>query len=110
MKPGYVYVLKQDGAAKIKIGHTVNIARRKQQLQTGNDSLLRIYAYKRFPDMVKAENTIHHVLSAYRTTYNRRNEWFRFVPDVEHLVDIIFNRKPATPLENIQLTRLGLIT
>jgi hypothetical protein len=107
--PGYVYVLKKHGEARIKVGHGIKVDRRLKQLQTGNDVKLLIYAIKFYTDRIKAESAIHNVLSAYRTTYNRKNEWFKLTPDSQHLIDIIFGKKQATAIELQRLQRLQLL-
>ncbi len=107
--PGYVYILKKYGEAKIKVGHGIKVDRRLKQLQTGNDVLLEVYATKFYTRRITAETAIHDVLSAYRTTYTRRNEWFRLTPDSQHIIDIIFGKKQATEAEIQRLTRLRLL-
>lgn len=107
--PGYVYVLKKHGEDKVKIGHGVKVDRRLKQLQTGNDVKLEIYAQKYYTKRITTESAIHNVLSAYRTTYNRKNEWFRLTPDSQHLIDIIFGKKQATDVELQRLKRLRLL-
>ncbi len=102
---GFVYAIHQVGTDKYKIGHGVNVQRRLQQLQTGNDTKLVIYATLYYEDRIAAEKRIHEVFSAYR----RSGEWFRLDRQAKHLLDIIFKKEQPTELESQQLARLQLL-
>lgn len=101
-KAGFVYAIT-DGT-KYKIGHGVNVTRRLQQLQTGNDAKLTIYAQRFFDNRYEAESIIHELLGAYRG----RGEWFRLDRQGKHLLDIIFKVEQANDYERASLIRMKL--
>lgn len=105
---GYVYAIHEVGSDKYKIGHTVDVGRRLQQLQTGNGTQLIIYATLYFTDRIEAESRIKEVFSAYRTLRGG-TEWFRLDRQAKRLLDIIFRKEQPTEIERQQLSRLQLL-
>lgn len=107
-RAGYVYAIHEVGSQKYKIGHTVNVERRLAQLQTGNGTLLVIYATLYFADRIEAETKIKAVFSAYRVMQGG-TEWHRLDRQGKHLLDLIFKKETPTQLERESLGRLQLL-
>lgn len=107
-RAGYVYTIHEVGTDRYKIGHAVDVNRRIRQLQTGNGTLLVIYATLYFIDRIDAEARIQQVFSAYRVRQGG-TEWFRLDRQAKHLLDIIFKKDTPTPIEREQLSRLQLL-
>lgn len=107
-RAGYVYAIHEVGTDRYKIGHAVNVERRLQQLQTGNGTLLVIYATLYFADRIEAERKIQAIFSAYNIKRGG-TEWFRLDRQSKHILDIIFKKEQPTDYEKEQLTRLKVI-
>lgn len=106
-RTGYVYAIHEAGSMRYKIGHAVNVSRRLKQLQTGNGTLLSIYAMRYFTDRVAAETRIKAIFEAYKVK-NGGTEWFRLDRQSKHLLDLIFKKIAPTQLEREHLGRLQL--
>lgn len=107
-RKGYVYAIHEVGSDRYKLGHTVDVERRLQQLQTGNGTQLIIYATLYFDDRIAKEQKIKAVFSGYRV-FRGGTEWHRLDRQGKHLLDIIFKKEQPTDIERQQLGRLDVL-
>ena len=69
----FLYFIQAGGAAgPVKIGHSRNVAKRLEQLQTGNPAPLRLVAACPLEDAAERERDLHWFLSDDRL----EGEWF----------------------------------
>jgi len=101
-KNGYVYAI-EGKLGYYKLGKSANVDMRLKQLQTGNDTKLRIVYRLEVKDMSLAERSLHTLFAKDRI----EGEWFH-IKDTGLFRLIFETTKPITHQENTLLTMLGL--
>jgi len=84
---GYVYIYKSGNSNAFKIGKTVDLARRKKALVTGNPEPLVEFDVIETDGPAKVETYRHHRLRSRKVAASEGNEWFELDPD--ELRDVI---------------------
>ncbi|AFT95755.1 hypothetical protein AMBAS45_11450 [Alteromonas macleodii str. 'Balearic Sea AD45'] len=79
--PGYIYILvNETNPNEIKIGLSVNPARRVKQLHSSGTAMPMYFKYLWYvPNMKLAEEAAHEIMRGHRV--NPRREFFHLVPD-----------------------------
>jgi hypothetical protein len=104
---GYVYAIHDEGDG-IKLGKTKNpVPSRLLNLQTGNKERLGIYGFLPVDNMVRAERLLHDLFARWHKPKGGK-EWFVIPPKDRRLLDVVFRRVEALPVERDSLIRLGL--
>lgn len=81
----YLYILQAgDEKGPVKIGHSRNIAKRIESLQTGNPLPIRLLAKVPRTDAAKLERGLHGMLAADRL----EGEWFRYSENVANVITV----------------------
>ena len=72
-QPGYLYFIHEQGRNNCKIGHTIDLIVRRNNLQVANPNKLVVTAAKVVEDGREAEMMAHEAFK----DVNIRGEWFR---------------------------------
>lgn len=112
-RPGYIYLIHQQGTDRYKIGLTSSPEKRLKQLQTGSSDRLTFTHLIQVPDMSQTELSLHRLYARQRIRAD--GEWFKFanheIAGVIRSMDVcqsVRSTESRESLPRVWLNNLGL--